>query len=67
VAAQTAGALARESVRDPAARAALVGVLARLPAALRHRATLPPEVESQVRLLEDGARRRSRRTFGLPW
>jgi GT2 family glycosyltransferase len=67
VAAHTAGALARESVRDPAARAALVGVLARLPAALRHRAALPPGVESQVRLLEDGARRRSRRTFGLPW
>jgi hypothetical protein len=67
VAAHTAGALALESVRDPAARAALVGMLARLPAALRLRAALPAGVESQVRLLEDSTRRRSLRTFGLPW
>jgi GT2 family glycosyltransferase len=56
VAAGSAGALARESARDPTARAALVGVLARLPAALRRRAPLPAVVERQVRLLEDGAR-----------
>jgi GT2 family glycosyltransferase len=56
VAAGRAGALARESPRDPAARIALVGVLARLPAALRHRAPLPAAVERQARLLEDGGR-----------
>jgi GT2 family glycosyltransferase len=56
VAARAAGALARASLRDPAARAALAGFLARLPAALRHRARLPAELERQVRLLEDGRR-----------
>jgi hypothetical protein len=41
-------------VRDPVARAALAGTLARLPAALRARTRLPPDVERQVRLLDAG-------------
>jgi GT2 family glycosyltransferase len=56
VAASSTGALAWTSLRDPAARAALVGVLARLPAALAHRAPLPALLERQVRLLENGRR-----------
>lgn len=38
-----------EAVRDPEARLALRGLLARLPAALRHRRPLPPWVEEAVR------------------
>jgi GT2 family glycosyltransferase len=56
VAARSARALALASLRDPAARAALVGVLARLPTALAHRAPLPAPLERQVRLLENGRR-----------
>jgi hypothetical protein len=56
VALSTAGVLAQASLRDPTARAALVGALARLPAALGRRALLPPGVERQVRLLEGGTR-----------
>jgi GT2 family glycosyltransferase len=52
VATLAAARLARESLRDPAARAALAGVVARLPSALRRRTRLPADVERQVRLLE---------------
>jgi GT2 family glycosyltransferase len=53
VAARMTGALARETLRDPAARAALAGMLVRLPAALRQRGSLPDDVERQIRLLEE--------------
>ena len=43
--------LARDGARDPDARAALAGALARLPAALRSRHRLPADVERKVRLL----------------
>ena len=43
--------LARDAGRDPDARAALAGALARLPAALRSRRRLPADVERKVRLL----------------
>ncbi len=43
--------LARDAARDPDARAALAGALARLPAALRSRRRLPADVERKVRLL----------------
>ncbi|MGP3999443.1 glycosyltransferase family 2 protein [Streptomyces sp. 8N706] len=48
-------ALAADARHDADARLALRGVLARLPAALRRRAPLPPRVESAVRRVE-GAR-----------
>ncbi|MFE1754271.1 glycosyltransferase family 2 protein [Streptomyces anandii] len=51
--------LAAEARRDPHARAALRGALARLPAALRARSPLPPHVENAARLL-DGARPEAR-------
>lgn len=44
--------LAAEARRDPAARRALRETLARLPAALRQRRPLPPEVERAARRLE---------------
>jgi GT2 family glycosyltransferase len=50
VAAETLS-LARDAARDPDARAALAGALARLPAALRSRRRLPADVERKVRLL----------------
>ena len=56
VAVTTATTLARHSVHDVSARRALREALIRLPAALRRRAVLPPAVEKQVRMLEDGAR-----------
>ncbi len=55
VAVTAAAALARDSIGDVAARTALGEALVRLPAALRRRAPLPPAVEQQVRMLEDGA------------
>jgi GT2 family glycosyltransferase len=61
VAARMTGSLAREALGDPAARAALAGMLLRLPAALRRRKTLPDDVERQVRLLEEPPRRRPAR------
>ncbi|MFY9807422.1 MAG: glycosyltransferase [Pseudonocardiaceae bacterium] len=54
VAVAAAAALARDSVRDGAARSALREALVRLPAALRRRALLPAAVEKQVRMLEGG-------------
>ncbi|GHF64899.1 glycosyl transferase [Streptomyces mashuensis] len=55
-------ALAATARHDPDARAALAETLARLPAALAHRRTLPPELEADLRLLErpapDGPPRR---------
>jgi GT2 family glycosyltransferase len=48
--------LARAAVHDHDARRALLGTLARLPAALRQRAPLSMTVERQIRLLEDGRR-----------
>jgi GT2 family glycosyltransferase len=45
-------ALALEARRDVAARAALRGALARLPATLRRREVLPPEVEAAARRVE---------------
>jgi GT2 family glycosyltransferase len=56
VALAAAATLARDSVRDAAARRALCAALVRLPAALRRRAPLPVAVEQQVCMLEDGAR-----------
>ena len=56
VAVAAATTLARSSVHDVAARAALREALIRLPAALRRRAVLPLAVEEQVRMLEDGVR-----------
>ncbi len=56
VAAREAAELARDAVRDPVARGALAGALARLPAVVRHRAPLPAAVERQVRLLEEAPR-----------
>jgi GT2 family glycosyltransferase len=51
-------ALAADARHDPDARAALRGVLARLPAALRARAPLPADVEAAARLLDqDGGDR----------
>ncbi|MER7622083.1 glycosyltransferase [Streptomyces sp. NPDC126503] len=47
-----ARALARDARRDPDAREALRGVLARLPAALRERRTLPPAVEAAARRVD---------------
>ena len=55
VAVTAAAALARDAIGDVAARTALGEALVRLPAALRRRAPLPPAVEQQVRMLEDGA------------
>jgi GT2 family glycosyltransferase len=55
VAAAAAAMLARDSVHDAAARTALREALVRLPATLWQRAPLPPAVEEQVRMLEDGA------------
>ncbi|MGH3719952.1 MAG: glycosyltransferase family 2 protein [Pseudonocardiaceae bacterium] len=55
VAFAAAAALARDSVRDAAARTALREALMRLPTALRQRALLPAAVEEQVRMLEGGA------------
>jgi GT2 family glycosyltransferase len=55
VAVAAATALARDSLRDAAARSALREALVRLPAALRRRAALPAAVEEQIRLLEGGA------------
>jgi GT2 family glycosyltransferase len=46
------GALARQAVRDPDARTAVLGALRRLPAALRARRPLPEAVERQIDLLE---------------
>jgi N-acetylglucosaminyl-diphospho-decaprenol L-rhamnosyltransferase len=46
-------ALAADALRDPDARLALRGVLARLPAALRLREPLPRHVEKAVRLVEE--------------
>lgn len=43
--------LAGDAARDPVARAALAGVLRRLPAALRSRRRLPPGVEHKIRVL----------------
>ncbi|GHD90766.1 glycosyltransferase family 2 protein [Streptomyces naganishii] len=51
--------LTAEARRDPHARAALRGALARLPAAVRARRPLPPHVENAARLL-DGARPEAR-------
>jgi len=48
VAAAETLSLARDAVRDPAARATLFAVAARLPAALRQRRPLPPDVERKV-------------------
>jgi GT2 family glycosyltransferase len=56
VAVATATTLARHSVYDVSARRALREALIRLPAALRRRAVLPPAVEEQIRMLEEGAR-----------
>jgi GT2 family glycosyltransferase len=56
VALAAATELARQSVREVAARTALREALVRLPEALRRRAVLPPAVEEQVRMLEDGVR-----------
>ena len=56
VALAAAAGLVRQSVRDVAARTALREAFVRLPEALRRRAVLPPAVEEQVRMLEDGAR-----------
>ncbi|MGK5499841.1 glycosyltransferase family 2 protein [Streptomyces sp. URMC 125] len=50
-------ALAAEAPRDPVARGALLGALARLPAALRARRPLPPYVEEAARRLEGQERR----------
>jgi hypothetical protein len=44
--------LAADARHDPVARRALREALVRLPAALRQRRPLPPEVERAVRLLE---------------
>jgi GT2 family glycosyltransferase len=44
--------LVRDAVRDPVARAALAGLLRRLPAALADRRPLPPGLERDVRALE---------------
>lgn len=44
--------LVRDAARDRVARAALAGLLRRLPAALADRRQLPPRLERQVRLLE---------------
>jgi GT2 family glycosyltransferase len=46
------GRLARDSVTDPTARAALAGLLRRLPTALAERHRLPVAVEQDLRLLE---------------
>ena len=43
--------LARDAVRDPDDRAALAAATRKLPAALRSRRRLPPEVERKVRVL----------------
>ncbi|HVW41430.1 MAG TPA: glycosyltransferase [Amycolatopsis sp.] len=48
-------ALAAVALRDADARAVLLGLLRRLPAALRHRQRLPGFVEQQARLLERAA------------
>ncbi|MFJ6797323.1 glycosyltransferase [Streptomyces sp. NPDC091268] len=49
--------LAADAPRDPEARQALVGLLKRLPAALRSRRPLPTAVEAAARLVDaDGAR-----------
>jgi hypothetical protein len=56
VALAAATRLAWQSMRDVAARTALREALARLPEALQRRAVLPPAVEEQVRMLEEGAR-----------
>jgi GT2 family glycosyltransferase len=47
--------LARASTHDPVARAALAGLLRRLPAAVASRHRLPDVVERDVRLLEQSA------------
>ncbi|MFF8261291.1 glycosyltransferase family 2 protein [Streptomyces virginiae] len=52
VAAEHTRRLAAEAARDPEARQALVGMLKRLPAALRSRRRLPPTVEAAARLLD---------------
>ncbi len=52
VALRQARALALDARRDPDAREALRGVLARLPAALRERRTLPPAVEAAARRVD---------------
>jgi GT2 family glycosyltransferase len=46
--------LVRLAWRDRVARTALRGAAARAPAALARRAVVPPEVEAELRLLEDG-------------
>jgi hypothetical protein len=43
--------LARDAVRDPDDRAALAAAARKLPAALRSRRRLPPEIERKVRVL----------------
>jgi GT2 family glycosyltransferase len=48
--AETVG-LARDAVRDPDDRAALAAAARRLPAALRSRRRLPPDIERKVRVL----------------
>ncbi|HEX8930666.1 MAG TPA: glycosyltransferase [Actinomycetota bacterium] len=56
VALRAGAELARAAMQDPDARRALLGALARLPAALRQR--MPPSlaVERELRMLEDGRR-----------
>jgi GT2 family glycosyltransferase len=56
VAIAAARTLARQSVHDAVARTALREALVRLPSALWRRAPLPPAIEDQVCLLEDGDR-----------
>lgn len=54
VAASAARALARSALTDPDARAALAAATLRLPAVVRHRHTLPAEVERQIARLHQG-------------
>jgi len=55
LAARATLATARRARRDLAARAALLGTLRRLPAALAERHRLPREIEARMRRLEGGA------------
>jgi hypothetical protein len=59
VALRAGAELARAAVQDADARRALLGTLARLPAALRQR--MPPslEVERELRMLEDATDERN--------
>jgi GT2 family glycosyltransferase len=55
VALRSSGAVTARALRDPVARSGLVAALRRAPAALRRRRCLPPQIERQVRLLEEVA------------